>query len=110
MDAAGPAGDVGEVAAARGVARRHRHRHRRDLVQRAAVGDAVAEVGEHADEAGGAQRLRPHRRAARGGAELEAGAEEREVAGCGSVVIGAVSEAVEHGVSIRWPELSIAKV
>ena len=47
--------------------------------QRAAVGDAVAEVGERQEEAGGPERLRGHRRAAGGGAELELDAEERDV-------------------------------
>ena len=60
--------------------RRHRDGDRLDLVERAAVVDAVAEVGERAEEAGGAQRLRPHQRAARRAAELEAGPEDRDVA------------------------------
>ena len=55
-----PAGDLGQVPAALGVARLHRHAQALDLVQGAAVGDAVAEVGEDAREPGGAQRLRAH--------------------------------------------------
>ena len=69
----GGSGRRGAAAMATGAAR--------DLVERAAVGDAVAEVAEGAHEAGGPQRLRSHRRAARRGAELEADAEERDVAG-----------------------------
>ncbi len=50
VDGAGPAGDLGQMVAAAGVAGRHGDRLGRDLVDRAAVGDPVAEVGEGADE------------------------------------------------------------
>ncbi len=80
MDRLRPAGDLAEVAAALGEPWRHGDRHRLDRVQRAAVGDPVAELAQHPRQPGGAQRLRPHQRAARGGAELQPDAEQRDVA------------------------------
>ena len=97
--AARPAGDLGQVPAALGVARLHRHAQALDLVQGAAVRDAVAEVGEDAREPGGAQRLRAHQGAARGGAELEAGAEDRMSRRVSARHRGGLKR-VEHVVSI----------
>ena len=69
------------VAAAGGDFGRHGERRFGRVVQRSAVGDLVAEFGERAAEAGGAQGVGSHQSAARGGADLQGDAEDLDVAG-----------------------------
>ncbi len=93
-----PAGDLGEMPAASGQSRIDRHRL--DLVQRAPVADPVPQIAEHAGEPGGAQRLRPHQRAARAGSELEPDAEERNVPPVQNGLRPRREQGVEHIISI----------
>ena len=76
-----PAGDLAEEAAAAGERRRHRHLGRRRRGEIAGVAHPVAELAERAGDPGSPERVRPHQRAARGGAELESDAEQPQVAG-----------------------------